>query len=80
VALDELQDSAQPFHFVMQPHRMFEQFFALVRHEINQGIGAEREHPIAGSQSSRARGEHDRAQGQQGLEQEDSVRPGNPTG
>ena len=68
VPLDELQDSAEPFHFVMQPHRVFEQFFALVRHEINQGIGAKREHPIAGQPVQQgADAEQDRAQGQQGL-------------
>src|SRR5262249_38643703 len=69
----KLQYSAESFHFVMQPYGVFEQLFALVRHEINQGIGPEAEHPIT-RQPVQEGGdaENDRAQGQQSLNQENS--------
>ena len=61
----------------MQSDRVFEQLFALVRHQINQGIGAEGQHPIAWQPIQKcADAEDDRAHREQGLNHEDSSQAG----
>jgi hypothetical protein len=71
------QDRPQPLHLVMQSHRMFEQFFALIGHQIDHGIGAEREHPIAGKQAEQgADTQQHRGKRQADLRAEDQVQPG----
>src|SRR5678815_1882812 len=76
---NELQDPAQAFHLEMYPYSMFKQLFTLIRHEIDQGIRAEAQHPITGQPVQKcADAENNRAQGQYGLNYEYSRETGKP--
>ncbi len=77
MSFEEAQYSAQPFHLVVQPHGVFEKLFALVGHEIDQRIDAERQHPIARQPIQQgADSKYDRACSQHRLDNEDAGQSG----
>ena len=78
MAVDVPEYRPEFLDFMVEADRMFEQFLSLVREKIEEGVEAEGEHPVPWQQiQQRGESEPCSGRGEDGLDRQDEVQPGN---